>query len=230
MGDVADILGFSEPKAALPPEATKILSSGDKTKSIMNKIKKPKGMSREVFCLLGQDSIASSLQPAIPASSIFKSKRTQRNRWTWSSVFSDTTNSNGDNTRNTPEIHHWFKSDIQGYEYPYLKFNVQIDRLSFTDDEYESFLKSENWTQSESEYLIDLCYKYDLRWPVIYDRYSLQPQRRPEEIQERFYSMVSLIQSSRSGVQDLSKAVKLPFVNIEVERNRKIQQELLFHK
>ena len=232
MGDVADILGFAEPKeSALTAEANKILSIGEKGKVLTNKVKKPKGMSREVFGLLGQDTMVSSMQPAIPLINVFKSKRNQKNRWTWASVFHNTNGSKDFSTKNNPELHHWIKTDLQNCEYPYFKFNVQIDRVHFTDEEYDSLLSNENWTQSESEYLMDLCYRYDLRWPVIYDRYNLQPQRRPEAIQERFYSIVSTLQSVKSTQNENSSRVeKVPFINIEIEKNRKIQQELLFHK
>lgn len=231
MGDVADILGFAESKeSALTAEANKILSIGEKCKPLTGKVKKPKGMSREVFGLIGQDTIVSSLQPAVPVASVFKNKRNQRNRWAWAPLFPDT-NKSAFATKNNPELHHWLKADLQNCEYPYFKFNIQIDRVHFTDEEYDSHLSNEKWTQSESEYLLDLCYKYDLRWPVIYDRYCLQPQRRPEEIQERFYAMVSAVQSARSAQQEIaSKMDKVPFINIEIEKNRRIQQELLFHK
>lgn len=231
MGDVADILGFETKESTnLTAEASKILTGVDKGKLTGKGAKKPKGMSREVFGLLGQESITSSLQPAIPAAHLFKSKRSQRNKWIWAPVFVDNNSDSSSvlKNRNHPKLHHWMKAELQNCEYPYLKFDRQIDRITFTDEEYEAVLRNDKWTQSESEYLLDLCYNYDLRWPVIFDRYNLQPARRPEDIQDRFYSMISLVQSHRSGGVD--KVEKFPSFNVELERNRKIQLELLFHK
>ena len=40
------------------------------------------------------------------------------------------------------------------------------------DEEYSAALASKSWTRSETDHLIYICYKYDLRWPVIIDRYE----------------------------------------------------------
>ena len=114
-------------------------------------------------------------------------------------------------------------------EYPYLKFNVQLDRITFTDEEYDQLLKSNRWTRSESEYLVDLCFTYEMRWPVITDRYTLQPARRTEELQDRFYFILSKLQAHRRGVSGEGDTHTSHF-NVDIERNRRIQQELMFHK
>jgi DNA methyltransferase 1-associated protein 1 len=234
MGDIADILGLSSNnnhKDGLSQEASKILGTSEsmKSKNSSKLVKKPKGMSREVFSLLGQDNLTSSLQPqlTIQQSNTFKSKRSaiSSGKWVWSEVFESSSN----RTRNYPKIYHWMKSDLQNIEYPYLKFDVQLDRVTFTHEEYETLLRSEKWTESESEYLLDLCYTYELRWPVILDRYSLQPPRRTEELQHRFYSILSSLQSYR-GSSSLGRGESFTHFNIEVERNRRIQQELVFYK
>jgi len=93
MGDVAEILGLGGNRKAdgLSVEASKILGIGDKKNVILPKTaRKPKGMSREVFGLLGQDGISSSMQsqPVTQSSQIFKSKRTTstHGKWSWSPV------------------------------------------------------------------------------------------------------------------------------------------------
>ena len=93
MGDVAEILGLggNRKSDSLSVEASKILGIGDKKNILLPKTaKKPKGMSREVFGLLGQDGLSSSMQsqPATQSSQIFKSKRTTstHGKWFWSPV------------------------------------------------------------------------------------------------------------------------------------------------
>lgn len=240
MGDVADILGLGGSRKAdgLSVEASKILGIGEKKGILAPKsAKKPKGMSREVFGLLGQDGVSSSMQPQPIAQNtqMFKSKRTTsaHGKWIWSPVFTTSSTPTfvpNQPIKNHPRIFHWLKSDLAHSEYPYLKFNVQLDRISFTDEEYEQLLKSNAWTRSESEYLVDLCFTYELRWPVIADRYALLPARRTEELQDRFYFILAKLQAHRRGAAGDADQINGSHFNIEIERNRRIQQELMFHK
>lgn len=241
MGDVAEILGLggNRKQDGLSVEASKILGIDKKNavQGVSKGAKKPKGMSREVFGLLGQDGLTSSMQsqPVTQNSlQMFKSKRTTsaNGKWFWSPVFissSTPTFTPNQPMKNHPRIFHWLKSDLAYSEYPYLKFNVQLDRITFTDDEYEQLLKNNRWTRSESEYLLDLCFTYELRWPVITDRYTLLPARRTEELQDRFYFMIGKLQAHRRGASNDGDTHSSHF-NIDIEKTRRIQQELMFHK
>ena len=90
MGDVADILGLN------PKENTASTSSDNLFNSNFSKIKKtpssssipkPKGMSREVYSLLGKDSLA----PAVAGTNIpqgLKSKwvNSLKGKWVWAQI------------------------------------------------------------------------------------------------------------------------------------------------
>ncbi|ORE07931.1 hypothetical protein BCV72DRAFT_325217, partial [Rhizopus microsporus var. microsporus] len=110
------------------------------------------------------------------------------------------------NKRATPWIHqefinparndglvlkHWVKqseADNQGYEF--AKFNKTIDILQYTDEDYEKYLTDNDWSKEETDYLFELCKKYDLRFPVIEDRYNYEnKQRTMEDLKDRFYSI-----------------------------------------
>ena len=54
---------------------------------------------------------------------------------------------------------------------PSHKWNVKVQIPSYTDDQYENLLKAEDWTREETDYLMDLCRDFDLRWILIADRY-----------------------------------------------------------
>ncbi|KAI1649232.1 uncharacterized protein F4817DRAFT_332175 [Daldinia loculata] len=58
----------------------------------------------------------------------------------------------------------------------FSKFNVQVDIPQYSDDQYKSNLKSDEWTKDETDYLFDLARNFDLRWPLIWDRYDYQPK------------------------------------------------------
>ena len=46
-----------------------------------------------------------------------------------------------------------------------------------------------SWTKEETDYLWDLCEKFDLRFIVIYDRYENNRSRGLEELKDRYYSV-----------------------------------------
>ncbi len=57
-------------------------------------------------------------------------------------------------------------------EFPMEKFNVKASVPSYTPEQYESHFRSEEWTKEETDYLMDLCRNFDLRWIVVADRYE----------------------------------------------------------
>jgi hypothetical protein len=80
--DVADILGLKRSSSSAQDDAAKIL--GEKSKSIGSKSKsKPKGMSRELFALMGTDGIAPSIQTT--QGNLYKDKRQHsfQGKWVW---------------------------------------------------------------------------------------------------------------------------------------------------
>lgn len=64
---------------------------------------------------------------------------------------------------------------VPGYQYeeefPSEKWNVKVQVASYTDEQYSQHLKADDWTRSETDYLMNLCREYDLRWILIADRY-----------------------------------------------------------
>jgi DNA methyltransferase 1-associated protein 1 len=232
MGDVAEILGLQGKQAQSNGEvAAKILSEKPKAAGPKG-VKKPKGMSREVFDLMGpgQDSLLPSMQTnATMTSAAFKSRRTTaaKGRWVWATF----TNSARANDENSKIFYHWVKSDVQSSDYPYAKFNIKLDPVMYSEDEYEHLLKAEQWSRAETDHLMYICYKYDLRWPVIADRYALIPAKRTEEMQARYYSIVAKVRAHRSGTGESSlKNEPYTSFDYDAERTRREQQEILFRK
>lgn len=52
------------------------------------------------------------------------------------------------------------------------------------------------WSKLETDHLIGLALKYDLRWPVIKDRYKCTPDRPVQDLQHRFYDVANRLQVS----------------------------------
>ena len=77
------------------------------------------------------------------------------------------------------------KKGVEFAEYPYARFNTKLERVTYTDDEYERLLADRHWTRSDTDYLITPCHRLDPRWPVIPDRYAPVPPRPLEQLQRR---------------------------------------------
>lgn len=61
-------------------------------------------------------------------------------------------------------------------EFPSHRWNVKVQVPSYSDEQYETHFKTDDWTREETDYLMELCKDFDLRWLIIADRYN------PEEI------------------------------------------------
>ncbi|RYP72521.1 hypothetical protein DL771_004161 [Monosporascus sp. 5C6A] len=57
----------------------------------------------------------------------------------------------------------------------FAKFNVKVDIPEYSDDQYKYNLTSNEWTKEETDYLFGLAREFDLRWPLIWDRYDYKP-------------------------------------------------------
>ncbi|CAO3586985.1 unnamed protein product [Absidia cylindrospora] len=83
--------------------------------------------------------------------------------------------------------------------YHFAKFNRVIDVVEYTDDDYEKHLTDTDWTKDETDYLFRLCRLYDLRFPVIADRYDYDTSRTMEDIKDRYYAVNRKLIKSRSS-------------------------------
>jgi DNA methyltransferase 1-associated protein 1 len=57
----------------------------------------------------------------------------------------------------------------------YAKYDIKIDLPTFTDDEYDAYLRSDDWSREETDYLFEMISDYAYRWAVVWDRYDFQP-------------------------------------------------------
>jgi DNA methyltransferase 1-associated protein 1 len=182
--DARDILGIEGSASAAPrPRAPK------------PSIKKPEGMSREVFALLVQDAASAaaqgiSLAPTPAVSEAFKERKTRVVGWEWR-AFNNAARDDG------LVLNHWSKLSDKSTTYTFSRFNKVCKILSYTDDEYDKHLTHPGWDKAQSDLLFDLCKRFDLRWPVIHDRF---PEGRTiEQLKERYYDMCRLLLAARSA-------------------------------
>ncbi|KAL3691938.1 hypothetical protein R1sor_005589 [Riccia sorocarpa] len=185
MADAKDILGL--PKVAVG-------SGGDKRRSSKTAAeKKPDGVSREVYALIGG---LPPVMPALDQSSLKKKKAADSAKkvaWKWR-VF--TSSARADNL----QLSHWERV-VDGVEpsgdYAFAKYNKAVDVVRYTEEEYAKYLNNSSWSKEETDQLFDFCEQFDLRFIIIADR--MPTSRTVEELKERYYSAARAIVLSRTG-------------------------------
>lgn len=135
--------------------------------------------------------------------------------------------------------------------YPYAKFNVKVNVPEYTQEQYDSHLKSDEWSQEETDYLVSLALEYDLRWVVIWDRYEYQPaeaakededstavavqpmQRSMEDLKARYYDVAAKTMALDQPLSSMSTTEfelheKMTKFDAQLEATRKKLAETLF--
>ncbi|KAI9811479.1 MAG: swr complex subunit [Pycnora praestabilis] len=164
--------------------------------------KRPEGITRELFALLGERA------PPVAISDHIKYK--ERPKWSHKVQPWEQTRFNNPAREDGLVLQHWRKKrgppaaaavaetipgDVNGgtptadqeskpeskvippieTEYYYAKFNVKVSVPEYDDAEYDLHLTNREWSKEETDYLIQICRDFDLRWVVIADRYDYQP-------------------------------------------------------
>jgi DNA methyltransferase 1-associated protein 1 len=81
----------------------------------------------------------------------------------------------------------------------FAKYNVEVEMPTFTDEEYDAHLRSDDWSREETDYLLHLVQDFAYRWAVVWDRYDYQP------------SAQSHLQSQGAQDGDSTALATLPF-------------------
>jgi len=123
-------------------------------------------------------------------------------------------------------LNHWVRAGVEYPDYPYARFNIHLQPLSYKEDTkssntrdlLDSMMSSSSsssyeklgladdahWTQSETDILLELCRIHELRWPVIIDRwiciFGNNTNKKVEDLQHR-YLTIGMILNRRSVEQ-----------------------------
>ncbi|GAX15873.1 DNA methyltransferase 1-associated protein 1 [Fistulifera solaris] len=112
-------------------------------------------------------------------------------KWTWA-PFSSSSRPDG------LLLNHWVRANVEYPDYPYARFDIHLDPVQYTIEEYKAWLTSENWSQSETDTLMDYARIFELRWPVIHDRWCAAcPPRPVEDLKHRFYTVAAKLLQRR---------------------------------
>ena len=225
MGDVANILGIKTSNDRTTPVPSFHASTNNNNNNNNNNHAKTKGtrltgIQKEVMNLLGA-STTTDLPPIMPSKKsaalasttpsrnlgsagmtktaqegikkgIASMKKRPAKKWIWAPFQSSARS-------DKVEFCHWVKADVEYPDYPYARFDVHLDPVVYNDDEYERYLKDEpSWTKNDTDKLMEMARIFELRWPVIYDRFNAHMDefaststvmivRSTEELQYRYY-------------------------------------------
>ncbi|KYQ94451.1 myb domain-containing protein [Tieghemostelium lacteum] len=127
-------------------------------------------------------------------------------------------------------------SDRKTKEYKYEKFNKKMEILMFTDDEYENYLKDDQWSKEDTTQLIELCKRFDSRFIVVFDRFEAtshfhRQKKTIDDLKERYYRVQSKLIELRSKPEEdnFRNPMASYQFNKTYEMERKHQMEKLHH-
>ncbi|KAK0425713.1 hypothetical protein QR680_009335 [Steinernema hermaphroditum] len=222
--DMKDILGRGGSSGS-PDTSLLKLTAVDKKKSgarkpMEEKIKRPEGMHRELYNLLVQQNKGKQLSSMMPISKGYRNSKIQLGmrpvrKWIY-------TEFEHEGREDGLRLKHWMRVDkIDEKPYIFAKYNKKIKVPEYSDSEYEKNLANSSWTKAETDHLFELCRRFDLRWPIITDRWDRtsfpNESRTMEDLKERYYWVVNELNSVRETGAD-----KMCY-DVMNEKNRKEQ-------
>lgn len=112
------------------------------------------------------------------------------------------------------------KNDPEIEDSEYAKFNVKVDIPEYNEEHYNTHLQSNEWTKEETDYLLEVVQDYDLRWPLIWDRYEYSP-KQPEDVEMNGASTAVVSATKPRTMEDLkARYYKVAGKMMEVQKPR----------
>ncbi|RKP10822.1 hypothetical protein THASP1DRAFT_27418 [Thamnocephalis sphaerospora] len=183
--------------------------------------KKPDGVNRELFNLIG----GLATLPLTETRAKLKERpnfSAKHSRWVWKGF----TNSARDDDL---VLYHWINEADESTDRSFAGFNNVVDVVEYNEDEYARLLIDRDWSKDETDYLFDMCKRFDLRFIVIADRYDFEGKSRDiEEIKDRYYTVSRRILKLRAG--GLSEGLEAYAFDRDREEERKRILDRLFSR
>lgn len=235
MFDVHDILDANRPQIEEEPPAP-IARRGPKPKgpkppAIVRR--KPPNMTRELFALLNtSDSDTPLLQSdyAPMAQNSYKQIRANLSikkprKW-------DLVEFTSSARKDDLILKHWQREDKSQQDYLFAKHNKKIDDHipKYKDTEYYQYLHCDQWTKEETDHLMQMCSRFDLRFIVMHDRWDknrFKTERSVEDLKERYYFVHNQLEKYRVSTTSPPKLKEYDSLH---ERKRKEQLLKLYNR
>lgn len=234
MSDVFDILEANRPEM----EDVPVVRRGPKPKPpkpLPVQRRKPEGMPRELFALLNTSDGDAPLIPSDFAAPTPCYKQVRANlsikkprKWVNIPFLNP-------GRKDHLQLYHWRRvpdPNEPPKEYPFAKYNTSLDHLvpKYNDREYGSLLVCDQWTREETDYLMEMCSRFHLKFIVIHDRWDktrFSTERSVEDLKERYYFIHNQLAKARAG---LGGDPKVKAFDTQHERKRKQQLMNLYNR
>lgn len=178
--------------------------------------RKPSGISRELYSLIGPSAptlVAQAAKPRLKQKPNLGSGGSTK--WEWRS-FKNPARADG------LELGHWVKANTDpSADYPFARYNAKSADYTYSQDEYTKLLEDPEWTKEETDYLFNLVREYDSRFYIVTDRYEFAtgPPRSMEDLKDRYYSVCrKLIRSRPCAGDEASKSQVISTFQFDKER------------
>jgi len=206
--DVGDILGAR-------PSAERRITPRNSHKPPA--VKKPDGVSREVFALTGA---MPCVVPTAASSGAYKERRTAGNvvPWRWREF-------GNPGRKDTAKMHHWAKKhDTEEYYFSQYNKLMKIDK--YTDAEYDEHMKDPDWTKQQTDELLELADRFDTRFIVMADR--VESGKSCEEIKARYYGVQRKLLEIRAEHTD-EELAKMPLARFQYDKEYDTRRKEQLH-
>lgn len=211
MGDVAQILGVkggsqqpSPPAHQQPSKAEAHQIAAEKDMWTLAGEKRTKVPSTNPPSMVPQTiRVRESGPDTVKVGSKWINTKKSARPWVWA-PFSSSSRTDG------TLFYHWVRANVEYPDYPFARFDIHLDPVVYSDDEYTRWLTSKEWTKSETDQLMDFARRFELRWAVIFDRwlehYDMKTSRRIEDLQHRYYQVAAILNQRRLSQQAAAEA------------------------
>lgn len=158
-------------------------------------VKRPEGMHREVYALLYNDNKDAPPLMQTDTGSGYKQVKARLGmknvrKWEWT-PFKNPARTDG------AIFHHWRRIADDQKEYPFAKFNKKLNIVTYTNNEYNTHLRTNQskWSKAQTDHLFDLARRFDLRFVVMADRWDRANYgtKTVEDLKERYYEVVGVL-------------------------------------
>jgi len=234
--DVRDIMGLPAQETAITKDS---IINADKKKKEKKKdsgvFQRPEGMHRELYNLLyseNKELPCPLIQTDTNKHQGYKQMRAKLGMrkvrpWKWM-AFTNPARKDG------LVLHHWRRSQDEGKDYPFARFNKVVEVPTYTEMEYTQHLTSPEWSREETDHLMDLASRFDLRFIIMADRWDRETfsERSVEDLKERYYNIVERLERVHGGATGAAaeQGKKQWLYDADHERRRKEQLRRLYNR
>ncbi|ORY31305.1 hypothetical protein BCR39DRAFT_527424 [Naematelia encephala] len=200
--------------------------------------KKPEGISRELYALIGDNAPSLAQAQSSLAAVKYRDRpklKAKSAKWAWKQ-FSPAAR------KDAVPLSHWVRmSDVDGIsnDQYFAQFNEHGPSvMEYSQFEYDQHLADPDWTPHETAYLFDLLRTYDLRFVIAADRYDYRPPNggvvRPrsiEDLKDRYYGICRRLLRTRTASDPQAQQQVLQSYAFDKQREikRKQYSSELFH-